>query len=181
VSNAQVRNWCPWTLLASPPTKPGDGVYPYPDDNIARADFSPCLSKCAATNSPADCCTGKYHDPNICKPSSYSKAAKAVCPDAYSFAFDDQTSTFIIPDTGTGFNITFCPEGRSTNILRVLGPQMMEIASAGQLSPESQKQLSNISYIEERVDNGAAPVGLSRTVLLMSVLSTGLLLAAWVF
>jgi hypothetical protein len=31
-------------------------------------------------------------------------------------AFDDQTSTFIIP-SGAGFNIIFCPGGRSSNIL----------------------------------------------------------------
>jgi hypothetical protein len=31
-------------------------------------------------------------------------------------AFDDQTSTFIIPG-GSGFQVIFCPGGRSTNIL----------------------------------------------------------------
>ena len=31
-------------------------------------------------------------------------------------AYDDQTSTFVIP-AGGGFEVVFCPPGRSTNIL----------------------------------------------------------------
>lgn len=31
-------------------------------------------------------------------------------------AFDDQTSTFIVP-SGAGFEVVLCPGGRSTNIL----------------------------------------------------------------
>lgn len=82
---ASVQGWCPWDLQLLAPSKPGDGVYPYPDDNIQRPDFDPCYSACAKTNNPADCCTGPYDDPNVCKPSLYSADAKAVCPDAYSF------------------------------------------------------------------------------------------------
>ena len=85
VTIAQVQRWCPWDLQLSPPTKPGDGVYPYPDDNIQRPLFNPCYSACAKYNHPSDCCTGHYDDPNICKPSLYSTDAKQVCPDAYSF------------------------------------------------------------------------------------------------
>jgi hypothetical protein len=49
----------------------------------------------------------------------YSKRAKQVCPDAYSYAYDDATSTFTVP-TGTGFEIVFCPEGKSAVIKKVL-------------------------------------------------------------
>jgi hypothetical protein len=150
-----VRDWCPWDLLAFPPSKPGDGVYPYPDDNVYREDFSPCKSMCAATNDPKECCTGEYHDPNVCKASLYSRQAKAVCPDAYSFAFDDQTSTFIIP-SGGGWEIIYCPSGRSTNILRRLGNQMFELASAGALTAESVKLVKNVTFIETNNPNGAA-------------------------
>ncbi|EQK98631.1 thaumatin family protein [Ophiocordyceps sinensis CO18] len=66
---------------------------------------------------------GKYHDPNICKPSQYSTSVKAVCPDAYSFAFDDQKSTFIVPKGG-GWEVVMCPVGRSTNIQRQLGKEL---------------------------------------------------------
>lgn len=99
-TNDNLGKWCPWPNLAFPPNKPGDGVYAYPDDKVQRPSFSPCKSACATTGTDKDCCIGKFHDPNICKPSKYSTNVKAVCPDAYSFAFDDQKSTFIIPTGG---------------------------------------------------------------------------------
>ncbi|OJD30139.1 thaumatin family protein [Diplodia corticola] len=116
VTEAQATRWCPWVLQVNPPSKPGDGVYPYPDDNIQRPAFSPCYSACSKWNKPSDCCVGKYDSPSTCSAGEYSHAAKKVCPDAYSYAFDDQTSTFIIP-IGAGFEVVFCPGGRSTNIL----------------------------------------------------------------
>jgi hypothetical protein len=125
-----IERWCPWDLQVSPPKKPGDGVYPYPDDNIQRPAFNPCLSACAKTNSPSDCCTGDHDSPSKCKAGLYSKQAKAVCPDAYSFAYDDQTSTFIIP-TGGGWEVTFCPKGRSTNILNTFAKELSALGSSG--------------------------------------------------
>lgn len=85
VSLSDVQTWCPWDLQSSPPTKPGDGVYPYPDDNIQRPVFNPCFSACSKYRKPKDCCTGSYDNSNVCKPSLYSGNAKKVCPDAYSF------------------------------------------------------------------------------------------------
>ncbi|QUC17904.1 uncharacterized protein UV8b_02145 [Ustilaginoidea virens] len=152
-TNDSIENWCPWPNLAFPPTKPGDGVYPYPDDKIRRPAFSPCNSACAATGSDQDCCIGKYHDAKICKPSSYSRAVKAVCPDAYSFAFDDQRSTFIVPKGG-GWEVVMCPSGRSTNILRQLGQELSQLASGGRLSARTMNLLRNVTYIE--ADKGAA-------------------------
>ncbi|KAL8664230.1 MAG: hypothetical protein Q9202_003180 [Teloschistes flavicans] len=80
-----VQGWCPWDLQLDPPKKPGDGVYPYPDDNIQRPYFNPCYSACAKYNKASDCCTGSYNSPTVCKPTYYSTQAKKVCPDAYSF------------------------------------------------------------------------------------------------
>lgn len=85
VDNNQVSRWCPWDLQQQPPDKPGDGVYPYPDDNIQRPEFNPCFSACAKNNRPEDCCTGDHGSPETCQPSDYSKAVKKVCPDAYSY------------------------------------------------------------------------------------------------
>ena len=99
-TNSGIADWCPWDLQVFPPEKPGDGVYPYPDDNIQRPTFDPCKSACAALNHAEDCCTGEFNDPNKCMPSLYSKTAKALCPDAYSYAFDDRASTFVIPSGG---------------------------------------------------------------------------------
>ena len=158
-SNDGLRDWCPWSLLAEPPTKPGDGIYPYPDDNIQRPIFSPCLSQCAATGRDEDCCAGNHDQPDTCSPSRYSYVAKSVCPDAYSYAYDDQTSTFIIP-SGGGWEVKFCPKGRSTNILRTLGDQLFEIAETGRLRPESFNLVSNKTYIEKRsAEESAASLG----------------------
>ncbi|KAF1735611.1 Pathogenesis-related protein 5 [Beauveria bassiana] len=145
-TNDMLSKWCPWTNLAFPPKRPSDGIYPYPDDSIRRPSFSPCKSACVTTGSDRDCCIGKYHDPNICKPSSYSKTVKAVCPDAYSFAFDDRSSTFIVPKGG-GWKIIWCPAGRSTDILNQLSAQMYELASGGKLSELSVRRLGNVSYV----------------------------------
>jgi hypothetical protein len=85
VSRKQVNQWCPWDLQVNPPQKPYDNVYNYPDDNIQRAVFQPCFSSCAKNNQPQDCCTGAFNSPDRCKPSDYSKKAKGICPDAYTF------------------------------------------------------------------------------------------------
>jgi hypothetical protein len=148
ITNADLADWCPWNLQLNPPTKPGDGVYPYPDDNIARPAFCPCLSQCAKTNAPSDCCTGSYNDPDVCKPGLYSSQAKSICPDAYSFAFDDQTSTFIIP-SGGGWEVTFCPEGRSTNILATFGKQLLELASTGVVSQGIESDARNVTLVAQ--------------------------------
>ncbi|TDZ74982.1 Thaumatin-like protein 1 [Colletotrichum trifolii] len=178
-SNDSVRDWCPWPLLSNPPDKPGNGIYPYPDDNIRRPDFSPCKSQCAATNSDRDCCVGKWHDPNKCKPGDYSKHAKAMCPDAYSFAFDDDTSTFIVP-SGGGWEVVFCPAGRSTNILRTMGPQLFELASAGFLRQESLELVKNQSWIESQSKENAAPgLGASAWGLIATTVTATAFLVCW--
>ena len=85
VSISDVASWCPWDLQVNIPTVPFDGVYSYPDSNIQRPGFDPCFSACAKYGQASDCCTGSYDNPDVCKPSSYSTAAKSVCPDAYSY------------------------------------------------------------------------------------------------
>ena len=85
ISISDVESWCPWNLQVNIPTGPSGGVYSYPDTKVQRPSFDPCFSACAKSGHAADCCTGSYDSPDVCKPSSYSKAAKSVCPDAYSF------------------------------------------------------------------------------------------------
>ncbi|KAI1840492.1 hypothetical protein JX266_013328 [Neoarthrinium moseri] len=174
-TNSGISNWCPWDLQAFIPDKPGDGIYPYPDDNVERPVFDPCKSACAASNSAADCCTGDYNDPNVCKRSEYSESAKVVCPDAYSFAYDDQTSTFIIP-SGGGWEVVFCPAGRSTNILATYGTQLSALASGGVVTEEMRKLAMNVSYIES-VPGSSAPPGhrISGLALVVTIVVTGLL------
>jgi hypothetical protein len=160
-TNSAISNWCPWDLQAFPPDKPGDGIYPYPDDNVERPVFDPCKSACAATSSDRDCCTGKYNDPTVCKRSEYSQNAKAVCPDAYSYAYDDSTSTFIIP-SGGGWEVVFCPEGRSTNILATYGTQLSALAASGNVTEDMKSLAMNVSYIDSTPGHsGASGMGVS--------------------
>ncbi|KAI9730070.1 MAG: hypothetical protein M1834_006062 [Cirrosporium novae-zelandiae] len=155
VTFSTVESWCPWDLQLDPPDKPGDGVYPYPDDDIQRPLFDPCYSACAYYKSDADCCTGSHNSASKCSPSEYSKSAKNVCPDCYSYAYDDQTSTFIIP-SGGGFEIIFCAEGRSTNILATFGDELRAIAAGATVSAQLRKELQNATVIEQNNTRSSA-------------------------
>ncbi|KAI9485647.1 MAG: thaumatin [Benjaminiella poitrasii] len=77
-------------------------------DKDANGNVIACKSACTAFGTPEYCCTGSYDNPNLCGPSKYSKPVKAACPDVYSYAFDDSTSTYAC-STNTGFTVTFCP------------------------------------------------------------------------
>nr|QDZ06031.1 thaumatin-like protein [Pinus taeda] len=66
-----------------------------------------CQSACAAfPSNDLYCCRGQYI--NNCPPSNYSQFFKSECPQAYSYAKDDQTSTFTCPG-GSDYNVVFCP------------------------------------------------------------------------
>ncbi|CAI0469335.1 unnamed protein product, partial [Linum tenue] len=55
-----------------------------------------CMSACDA-----------FHLPQ-CRPSTYSEIFKGQCPQAYSYAYDDTTSTFSCGG-GANYAIVFCP------------------------------------------------------------------------
>ncbi|XP_061352026.1 thaumatin-like protein 1 [Gastrolobium bilobum] len=67
-----------------------------------------CKSACLAFNTPQYCCTGDFGNPQSCKPTNYSEIFKGQCPQAYSYAFDDKTSTFTCSGR-PNYAITFCP------------------------------------------------------------------------
>ncbi|GJU77193.1 thaumatin-like protein 1b [Tanacetum coccineum] len=66
-----------------------------------------CKSACEAFGDQEYCCSGAYGTPDTCKPSSYSQLFKTACPRAYSYAYDDKTSTFTC--IGADYQVTFCP------------------------------------------------------------------------
>ncbi|KAL9242098.1 hypothetical protein vseg_016133 [Gypsophila vaccaria] len=68
-----------------------------------------CKSACLAFQQPQYCCTGAFSTPATCPPTNYSKIFKTQCPQAYSYAFDDKSSTFTCPSGSTDYRITFCP------------------------------------------------------------------------
>ncbi|KAI7855247.1 thaumatin [Circinella umbellata] len=73
-----------------------------PDGKVAA-----CKSACSAYQKEELCCTGAHNTPETCGPSENSKFVKAACPDAYSYAYDDPTSTFACH--ASTYNVIFCP------------------------------------------------------------------------
>ncbi|XP_042387172.1 thaumatin-like protein 1 [Zingiber officinale] len=72
-----------------------------------------CKSACEAFGTPEYCCSGAYGNPNTCRPSSYAQFFKNACPRAYSYAYDDATSTFTCVTGSANYLITFCPSTTS--------------------------------------------------------------------
>ncbi|KZV31908.1 thaumatin-like protein 1, partial [Dorcoceras hygrometricum] len=66
-----------------------------------------CRSACDAFRLDEYCCSGEYANPSTCRPSFYSGIFKRACPRAYSYAFDDGTSTFTCK--ALEYAIIFCP------------------------------------------------------------------------
>ena len=69
-----------------------------------------CLSACSEFGTAQYCCTGAYGSPSTCTPSTwpvdYAAYFKSSCPGAYSYAYDDPTSTFTCQGA-SGYVITF--------------------------------------------------------------------------
>ncbi|CAN6485328.1 unnamed protein product [Victoria cruziana] len=80
-----------------------------------------CKSACEAFGDPQYCCSGSYGNPNTCKPTPYSLFFKNACPRAYSYAYDDNTSTFTC--TSADYAITFCPTIPSQKSARPQDPE----------------------------------------------------------
>lgn len=68
-----------------------------------------CKSACEAFGLDQFCCSGEFANPTTCRPSFYSSIFKRACPRAYSYAFDDGTSTFTCK--AYDYAIIFCPTG----------------------------------------------------------------------
>ncbi|XP_020160805.2 thaumatin-like protein 1b [Aegilops tauschii subsp. strangulata] len=72
-----------------------------------------CRSACEAFGTEAYCCSGAHGTPATCAPTAYSRLFKAACPRAYSYAYDDATSTFTCAGGSAGYGVVFCPAGGS--------------------------------------------------------------------
>ncbi|KAJ0797396.1 putative Thaumatin family [Helianthus annuus] len=88
--DADLNQHCPANLIVR-----GDG-----GETVA------CKSGCTAYQTPEYCCTGEYQNPETCQPTTYSQYFKEGCPSSYSYAFDDQSSTFTCRDSD--YLIIFC-------------------------------------------------------------------------
>ncbi|KAK7345479.1 hypothetical protein VNO77_16083 [Canavalia gladiata] len=68
-----------------------------------------CKSACEAFGDDQYCCTGNNSTPETCPPTDFSLFFEEQCPDAYSYAYDDQNSTFTCSSSPNYF-IIFCPD-----------------------------------------------------------------------
>ncbi|EER88966.1 thaumatin-like protein 1b [Sorghum bicolor] len=84
--------------------------------NGSGAPAVACRSACEAFAAAEYCCSGAYASPATCAPTAYSRFFKAACPSAYSYAYDDATSTFTCAAAaggGGGYDVVFCPNASS--------------------------------------------------------------------
>ncbi|CAM0952689.1 unnamed protein product [Alopecurus aequalis] len=84
-----------------------------PPELKATTSGQGCRSACEAFGRPEYCCSGDFGNPDTCHPSAYSQAFKAACPRAYSYAYDDATSTFTCSGSAA-YSVTFCPRAAAT-------------------------------------------------------------------
>ncbi|KAI3704514.1 hypothetical protein L1987_74736 [Smallanthus sonchifolius] len=90
-----------------------------------------CRSACEAFGDPMYCCSGAYSTPQTCNPTSYSEYFKTACPTAYSYAYDDGTSTFTC--SSANYVITFCPTPANSRKTTGAG-QSAESSGSGSLA-----------------------------------------------
>ncbi|KAK9931227.1 hypothetical protein M0R45_018513 [Rubus argutus] len=57
---------------------------------------------------PQYCCTGDHGTRETCPPTDYSMIFKSQCPQAYSYAYDDKSTSFTC-NGGPNYLVTFCP------------------------------------------------------------------------
>lgn len=71
-----------------------------------------CLSACSKFNTDWFCCRGAFGKPETCQAKNHPlvRFFKGPCPSMYSYAYDDQASTFsCLGNRGTKYVVSFCP------------------------------------------------------------------------
>uniref|UniRef100_R7VZD8 Thaumatin-like protein 1 n=1 Tax=Aegilops tauschii TaxID=37682 RepID=R7VZD8_AEGTA len=108
-----IANYCAYTIW--PGTLAGSGT---PQLSTTGFELGPgqtvvygagaiaCRSACEAFGQDRYCCSGAYGTPAACRPTSYSSVFKMACPRAYSYAYDDSTSTFTC--SADDYTVAFC-------------------------------------------------------------------------
>ncbi|CAO4373294.1 unnamed protein product [Caenorhabditis nigoni] len=65
-----------------------------------------CKSDCLAYNNDQECCRGEFGTPDRCRQSKTAQIFKDACPTAYSYAYDNGTSTFTCKNAN--YVVQFC-------------------------------------------------------------------------
>jgi hypothetical protein len=87
--------------------------------DLAKRDGSgrviACQSACLRYNTDMYCCRGAYGTPQTCNPAqwpvNYASIFKRACPNEYSYAYDDTSSTFTCGGN-PNYRIVFCSVGQ---------------------------------------------------------------------
>ncbi|KAF8718369.1 hypothetical protein HU200_025349 [Digitaria exilis] len=103
-----VNALCPPELQVASGEKATGGDVAAPVPSMSTTTTVACRSACEAFGTAEYCCTGAHGGASTCGPTKYSRLFKAACPAAYSYAYDDPTSTFTC-GAGAQYLITFCP------------------------------------------------------------------------
>ncbi|KAJ6773536.1 hypothetical protein OIU79_017077 [Salix purpurea] len=116
------------------------------------------------------CCNGAYSTPDTCKPSTYSEIFKNACPRAYSYAYDDKTSTFTC--ASADYQITFCPSPNTSQ--KASQGHNTESTNADKTTP-----LVNSTMVYEGAlsQNGASPSSTVQSHVIAGIVS--LAVAIW--
>lgn len=74
-----------------------------------------CLSACTKFRKDEYCCPAgsPFGTPQTCRATVYAKHFKQRCSDAYSYAYDDEKSTYTCKSAvgrSSGYTVTFCPQ-----------------------------------------------------------------------
>ncbi|XP_066372673.1 thaumatin-like protein 1b [Miscanthus floridulus] len=119
-----------------------------------------CKSACEAFGTAEHCCHGEHGNPDACWPTAYSQFFKKSCPRAYSYAYDDATSTFTCAGGGTSYAITFCP---STTSVKSVGtdPQVRAAVGGGRVASSSWRTMPSIIIESSLAFLGVAMAALS--------------------
>ena len=89
-----------------------------------------------------------------------------------TIAFDDQTSTFIIP-SGAGFEVVFCPGARSTTILSTSRDEMLQLSQQGKVDKQATMGLKRASSGMSQRNAASGTFRLDRTLLAVTIILTG--------
>ncbi|CAJ2659211.1 unnamed protein product [Trifolium pratense] len=73
-----------------------------------------CQGPCAAFNLQIFCCVGNHSTQETCEPSVYAQIFKTSCPRAYSYVYDDKSSSFTCP--ATDYQVVFCPASKNASL-----------------------------------------------------------------
>ena len=85
-------------------------------------------------------------------------------------AFDDQSSTFILP-SGGGFQVMFCPPGRSSNILSTMSAQLYALAATGSVRPQLLADMMEVTLVRAKSSASRLTGGLPPFLMIWALLS----------